>query len=351
MTVDQFVRDVIDSIPQSIVGDDGTREVIEELARVWAYVEQDTDTLREALPNLLSADDCPLSMVVTKRLDGTIQDTGYTALDGLLSLIGFDPAVTWIRNMTTVDKRKLALVAASLWKSKGTPDGTRALCRMLGSGNDVVIWDWPFWRYVEGGDVPILVWPDPLLAGETHALLHLSDPYTETDRDRVARGLGRAKVGAMKPGIDTWDLVWCLLADPFLQGLYQYEVTGTPTCEPGDGEVVLAAGDGFVTDFGVETTEWTVNRLLSSFKWDAVAGTVDFRLAIIDPTNYYRVRFTPTQVQVDWVRGASALAVCSGAFVSAPDVWYYLDVRVWELVSGYQIDVLVDGNLICSGVV
>jgi len=324
-STEEFVAWAVDSLPPGVVSDEETKEIIEEFFRVVAETRSPLDDKLDDILDVLSAADCPAA-----------------ALDGLMSMVGFTPGMGWTQSLTDAEKRKFLTLAAYLWRIKGEPDATRALCRVL-TKRDCVIWDWPFFRYVAGGDIPFIVWPGP--AGDLYSDIHLSDPHTDADRTLTALALP-----TIKPGTDTWTLVWCLLAEPFLQGLYQWAVTGTPTCEVGDGQVVIDDGEGIETDFGVETTSWTVGRLLTSFKWDAT-GYVDFRLAIIESDRYYRVRVTTTQVQIDLIQGGAVVPIASGAFVSGADVWYWLDARLIETVTGYQLDVRVDGNLICSGTV
>jgi hypothetical protein len=222
---------------------------------------------------------------------------------------------------------------------------------MLLSGNDVVFWDWPFRRYVSGDDIAAMIaWMDGLSGGDGILDLHLSDPYGQADRDRMIQALS-----TIKPGIDTWLAVWCLLAEPFLQGLYRWNVTGTPACEPGDGEVILAAGDQIQTSMGLvqSSTEiiWEIGRVLSEFQMDT-AGTLEYQWAVVDANNYYRLQIADGNIEAAIVRDGVATVICTATTTIATGIWYLADIRIYSLMSGATaVQILIDGNEVCTGTV
>lgn len=335
MTVAEFSQWCLNNLPEAILSDDETREILDEFYSLVGDVQIEyMDPLRENLIQTLSAENTP-----------------DVCLEGLLSLVGFSSALGWPARLSEADQRKIASLGAVFWRGKGTFDTIRALCTMLLSGNDVVFWDWPFRRYVSGDDIAAMIaWMDGLSGGDGILDLHLSDPYGQADRDRMIQALS-----TIKPGIDTWLAVWCLLAEPFLQGLYRWNVTGTPACEPGDGEVILAAGDQIQTSMGLvqSSTEiiWEIGRVLSEFQMDT-AGTLEYQWAVVDANNYYRLQIADGNIEAAIVRDGVATVICTATTTIATGIWYLADIRIYSLMSGATaVQILIDGNEVCTGTV
>lgn len=342
MDAESYAAWCLGVLPSPMLTDEFTRQVLEDFyAAVGDAEAAAVEPARAGIPLFLDPMNCPA--VAVHRDDGAGTDlgpTGEDALDCLLSLTGFKD-LGWLQGLAEATRRKLAQVGVALWKMKGTPDGARAMATIF-TGRDPVILDWPWVRYAVDDALPILDWPDPSEGGEQEAILHLSDPLLSADRDRAALALK-----TMKPGTDRWSLVWCLLAEPWLQGLYQWTVTGAPTWVP--GQVTLGNGDALVSPFN--PTTWSVGRFIAEFQRSG-SGTTAFEFARLAVDSYWKVQVTPTLVQVGIVKdGGYGVVLAVGATI-APDVWYRLGVHLATLTSGaVECRLFLDGELLGSGTV
>jgi len=332
VTAAEFSQWCLNNIDEAILSDEESREILAEFYAMVGDVQIEyIDPLRENLLSILSAEDSPT-----------------VCLEGLLSLVGFSSALGWPARLSEADQRKVISLGAAFWSGKGTVDTIRALCNIL-SGADVVFWDWLLRRYVSGDDIAAMLdWQDGLAGGDCQLDLHLSDPYGQADRDRMTQALA-----SIRPGVDTWNVTWAFLAEPFGQGLYRWDVTGAPTCEPGDGVCVLATGDLITTSMGLVSSAneitWEIGRILSEFQMDS-AGEVEYRWAVVDSNNYYRLSIANGDIEAAIVRDGVSTVICSATTAIGTGIWYMVDIRSYQLVSGaVEIQVLIDGNETCRG--
>lgn len=332
MTVQEFSQWALNNIDGAVLSDDASREILADFYAMVGDVQLEfIDPLRENLLSILSAEDSPA-----------------VCLEGLLSLVGFSAALGWPARLSEADQRKVISLGAAFWRGKGTVDTIRALANIL-AGADVVFWDWLQRRYVSGSDVAAMInWQDGLAGGDCLLDLHLSDPYGKADRSRMSQALA-----SIRPGIDSWKVTWAFLAEPFGQGLYRWDIEGTPECEVGDGVCVLEAGDQITTSMGlVESADeiaWDVARVLSEVCLD-VSGEVEFRWGVVDADNYYCLSVSALGIEASIVRDGLSTVICSKVMTIATGIWYFIDIRAYPLMSGaVEVQILVDGNETCRG--
>lgn len=319
-TADDFASACLAGTPGAILSDPGTREILEEFySTIGATVVALEDPIEAAAAVILDPELCP-----------------EVALDGLLSLVGFSSGVGWIAGLVATTKRKLASVAPAIWRTKGQPDCLRSMYQMLAFGQDVVTWDFPGFAFEVGDDGPAFGWPDSP-PGAFIADLFLADPRGDVDRDLMMQALA-----TIKPGADTWTAVWCLIAEPFLQGLSRWTVTGTPTWT--SGEVTLGADDVLSTP----QTDLAIQRVLASLQIGSGAS-VEIRIGDPDTVQYVVTLGNGAGTIETVVAGVpSLLTTASPAPTIAPGVDYLIDARIWTTVAGIEIEVWLDGNRIMA---
>lgn len=320
-TAAEFASSCLAGLPGAVLSDQGTREILEEFySTLGDVIVRIEDPVEVAAALILDPEQCP-----------------EVALDGLLTMGGFSAGIPWVRGLDAATKRKLAAVAPVLWGTKGQPGCVRSLYRMLSGGQSVVIADWLYWRYAVGTRPPMVGWVSPQSAGAHRALLFLSDPLDEVDRDLVANALK-----TIKPGIDTWTLAWCHYAEPWDTDLMRWVPTGTPAVS--DGVVVLEAGDAMSCTAG---DGWDVGRVVSKFALDDSATQCEVRVASDDAE--WLLAISEAGVSVRYIVGGVETVVASGTPVLAAGVEYLLDWRVLPIVGGFETKVVLDGNVIAVG--
>lgn len=320
-TAAEFAASCLAGLPGAVLSDQGTREILEELyATLGDVIVRIEDPVEAAAAVILDPELCP-----------------EVALDGLLTLGGFSAGVPWVRGLDAAMKRKLASVAPALWRTKGQPGCIRSLYRMMSAGQSVVIGDWLYWRYAVGSRPPMVGWVSPQNGGAHRALMFLSDPLRQVDRELVALALK-----TIKPGIDTWTLVWCHYAEAWDTGLMRWDVTGSPAIS--DGVAVLGADDAMDCVVG---SGWDIGRVVAKFVLDDSATQFELRIAGDDAE--WLLSIAVAGVSVRYIVGGSETVVASGTPVLAAGVEYLLDWRVLPITGGFETKVVLDGNVVAVG--
>lgn len=343
MTAQELASDRLGRLPGGPLVDEQTREILEDLFLAASDVEVDSIAPRLAeLPDTLSPDDCP-----------------EIALEGLLSLAGFGQSGAWafVRDLPAADRRRMAMLAWSIWRYKGTPDGTRALFRALTGGLDMAIWDWVFWRWeVDETDLPMLGWDDPEDDGAYQTSLHLSDPYGTVDRDVVEMGLT-----AMRPAPDAWTLLWCYMAETFLDGLIRWDyVLGSPSVSEGilslpPTALARPTFGGDIFGRGGAAADWDLGRILVSLALEST-GRWSLKFGLVHDSAGTQHSYTLTFYASGMVRltrfnddATTTYLINTTIAPLTVGPWYMLDVRLNTLATGeVQIDVYLDGDLVGS---
>lgn len=347
MTREEFRAFCIGATLPAVLSDEGTAEILGELFDVLGDLDEyEVQAVRDAFANLLRPDLLSAAQVVVERAmpDGSIETipTDYDAIHGLLGLLGYGGiGVPWVKGLSVADRRRLANLGVALWKTKGLPDGTRGLCRVLLGGGDVVERDYPGFGYRADGAAGYVL-EDGELGGTESGLFHASDPYQNSDFARLVQALY-----TVKAAIDSWQVVRCLLADSFLQGLKQWTTVGTPVWT--EGNVDIGAGEAIRSVFGsgwLATGRVIASTLLSSATYQEI------QFARIDASNYIRVRIYRYAVSIQWVVAGAATTIATGLVSLPVSQWLWVDIRISTLVSAdVQVDVLIDGELAVSGTI
>lgn len=327
-----FAQWCLDNILPSVLSDPGTREDLEAFYNLIGQVEEETiGPNRDALSSVISPDDCPTSPVMLKVDDAEVP-TGLTALDGLMGLVGFGRALAWARDLDEEGKRRLVRLGARLWRTKGTPDGTRALLYAL-TARDPMVFDFPFWRFEVGDPFPVIAWPAQTEDGDQSMSFHVADPDATIDRTRVV-----AALKTVKPANDVWTVVWLLAAETWASGLYLWDPTGSPSVVDGtavipDGAAIAAATGG----------TWDIGRVFGKVALDAGA-VAEFRIGTSD--GEYILTVGESGITIQAVVDEVATLVTSAAYVVVAGLDFLLDWRINPIVGGVEFRVVIDGELV-----